>query len=64
MEDSELPGNWGLKDQNKALQWIQKNIKRFGGNPDLVTIFGESAGGSSVHYHMISPMSKGKLEKF
>jgi carboxylesterase type B len=45
-----------------ALHWVKKNIKQFGGDPDNVTIFGESAGGVSVHYHMLSPMSKGKEE--
>jgi len=60
MEDEALPGNWGLKDQNMALRWVQENIKFFGGNPNSVTIFGESAGGSSVHYHVLSPMSRGK----
>ncbi|KAL0277569.1 UNVERIFIED_CONTAM: hypothetical protein PYX00_004807 [Menopon gallinae] len=63
MEDEELPGNLGLKDQVQSLKWIQKNIKSFGGNPDLVTIFGESAGGASVHYHMLSPMSRGLFHR-
>ncbi|KAL0277570.1 UNVERIFIED_CONTAM: hypothetical protein PYX00_004808 [Menopon gallinae] len=63
MEDEELPGNLGLKDQVQSLKWIQKNIKSFGGNPDLVTIFGESAGGASVHYHVLSPMSKGLFHR-
>lgn len=61
MEDKDLPGNYGLKDQLQALKWVKKNIKRFGGNPDSITIFGESAGGVSVHYHMMSPKSKGKI---
>lgn len=60
--DSVLPGNNGLKDQVAALKWIQQNIVAFGGNPDSVTITGMSAGASSVHYHMISPMSKGMCE--
>ncbi|KAK7072928.1 Carboxylesterase 5A [Halocaridina rubra] len=58
-EDSIIPGNYGLKDQIAALQWVQKNIKHFGGNPKKVTIFGESAGAASVHYHMFSPKSEG-----
>ncbi|KAF7269615.1 hypothetical protein GWI33_017341 [Rhynchophorus ferrugineus] len=61
--DSVVPGNNGLKDQNLALKWVQRNIRAFGGNPQSVTIFGESAGGASVHYHMVSPMSKGLFHR-
>jgi len=58
--DDVLPGNNGLKDQVAALKWIQRNIAAFGGNPGSVTIAGMSAGGASVHYHVLSPMSQGK----
>lgn len=58
--DDVAPGNWALKDQVAALKWIQENIINFGGNANKVTIFGQSAGGVSVHYHMLSPQSKGK----
>ncbi|XP_049802181.1 esterase FE4-like isoform X1 [Schistocerca nitens] len=58
-----LPGNLGMKDQVLALQWIQQNIAAFGGNPDDVTINGQSAGGASVHFLVLSPMSKGLFKQ-
>lgn len=49
----------GLKDQSMALRWVFNNIRNFGGDPNKITIFGISAGGASVHYHYLSPMSAG-----
>lgn len=57
--DKHAAGNWGYLDQVAALSWVQQNIANFGGNPDRVTIFGESAGGTSVSSHVVSPMSQG-----
>lgn len=59
LEDEFAPGNQGLKDQTFALKWIRDNIEKFGGNSGNVTISGESAGGTSVHYHTLSSFSKG-----
>ena len=59
----EVPGNAGLRDQSLALSWVQKNIGYFGGNPELVTLFGESAGSLSIALHLTSPLSQGLFQK-
>ena len=57
--DSSAPGNFGMLDQVAALEWVKDNIENFGGDPGKVTIFGESAGATSVSLHLLSPLSEG-----
>jgi para-nitrobenzyl esterase len=57
--ENKVSGNWGLLDQIAALRWIQKNIEAFGGDPQKVTIAGQSAGSMSVCALVASPLAKG-----
>ncbi|KAI3319882.1 alpha/beta-hydrolase [Xylariaceae sp. AK1471] len=56
-------GNYGIMDQIAALEWVQRNIRVFGGNPENVTIGGASSGGASVHILRASPLAKGLFSK-
>lgn len=56
----EVPGNAGVRDQVMALTWVQENIREFGGNPELVTVNGQSAGSFATTYHIVSPLTRCK----
>ena len=57
------PGNYGLKDMVAVLRWVKDNIADFGGDPDSITIFGNSAGAAAVHYLSLSKKTKGLFHK-
>src|SRR6218665_883200 len=63
LDDPLAPCNMGLFDQVMGLDWVQKNINRFGGDPNNVTLFGESAGAASVSLHLLSPLSRDKFHR-
>ncbi|XP_052132123.1 acetylcholinesterase-like [Frankliniella occidentalis] len=57
-DTTDVPGNAGLFDQLMALQWVHDNIHAFGGNPNNITLFGESSGAVAVSIHLLSPLSR------
>lgn len=57
-DTEDVPGNAGMFDQLMAIQWVRDNIARFGGNPENITLMGESAGAASVSLHLLSPLSR------
>ncbi|OOQ91345.1 cholinesterase [Penicillium brasilianum] len=61
LDDGTTKGNYGLADQITALDWVRRNIQDFGGDPDQITIFGQSAGAGSVRALLASPKARGKF---
>lgn len=56
-------GNQGLHDQHLAMRWVKQNIRYFGGDDDMITLFGQSAGAISIGYHLVSPSSRGLFKR-
>ncbi|CAG9787648.1 unnamed protein product [Diatraea saccharalis] len=63
LDTEDVPGNAGVKDQVAAMRWVKKNISVFGGDPNNITIFGQSSGGACITYHCVSPMTKGLFKR-
>jgi para-nitrobenzyl esterase len=61
--DRKVSGNYGLLDQIAALEWVRDNVEAFGGDPDQVTVFGESAGGANIGTLIASPLAKGLFRR-
>ncbi|XP_049842954.1 acetylcholinesterase-like isoform X1 [Schistocerca gregaria] len=62
-DGEEAPGNVGLWDQALAIRWLRDNAQAFGGSPELITLFGESAGGGAVSLHLLSPVTRGLVRR-
>ena len=62
-EEAGVTGNYGLYDQLTAIKWVKDNIAAFGGDPENITIMGQSAGAMSVQQHSLSPLSEGLFQR-
>ncbi len=62
-ENPDAPTNFGFLDQKAGIDWVKRNIANFGGDPDNITIFGQSAGGGSTLAHLCSPLARGSFNK-
>jgi len=62
-ETEHASGNYGMLDQVAALQWVKQNIEAFSGDPSRITIIGQQAGAASVHYHLLSPITRGLFHR-
>ena len=61
LDTDEIPGNAGMFDQIEGLRWVNKFIKYFGGDPNAVTVVGESAGAASASFLMLAPQARGNI---
>ena len=62
-ENPEAPTNFALLDQAAAIKWVKRNIANFGGDPDNITIFGQSGGGDAVQFQIVSPQTEGDFQR-
>ena len=62
-EEAGYTGNYGLYDQMTAISWVKNNVAAFGGDPENITIMGQSAGAMSVQQHCLSPLTKGLFQR-